>query len=221
MLKIMEGTIASVPPQGGRKHPQQEFLHKLIQPTFSSSAAARLLALRRLFLPVVAAHQSVSALMCVALTSCRTGEVLKECRTGRFAEVRPHPRIRWPPSAGCGHAVSDLDEAALIDILTRPKNAIVKQFQRLFEMEDISSSEVNDEALEGHRQQGDRPQDEARVVCAPSWKPCLLDSMYELPGATDVDKVLINKDVVERQSEADLRPWRQAQASRSGEGLII
>ena len=95
--------------------------------------------------------------------------------------------------------LSDLDESALIDILTNPKNALVKQFQRLFEMEDISL-EVTEDALKAIAQKAITRKTGARGLRS-IMENVLLDSMFELPGSTDVEKVIINKEVVEGKAK--------------------
>ena len=91
--------------------------------------------------------------------------------------------------------LTDLDEAALIDILTSPKNALVKQFQRLFEMEDINL-EFGEDALKAIANKAITRKTGARGLRS-IMESVLLDSMYELPGSTDVEKVIINRDAVE------------------------
>jgi ATP-dependent Clp protease ATP-binding subunit ClpX len=95
--------------------------------------------------------------------------------------------------------LSDLDESALIDILTRPKNALVKQFQRLFEMEDIGL-EVSEDALQAIAQKAILRKTGARGLRS-IMESVLLDSMFDLPGSTDVEKVIINKDVVDGKAK--------------------
>ena len=93
----------------------------------------------------------------------------------------------------------DLDEAALIDILTRPKNALVKQYQRLFEMEDIQL-DVTEDALKAIAGKAITRKTGARGLRS-IMETVLLDSMYELPGSQDVEKVVINKDVVDGKAK--------------------
>jgi ATP-dependent Clp protease ATP-binding subunit ClpX len=127
----------------------------------------------------------------------RTGEILKEVEPEDLLKFGLIPEFvgRLPVVA----TLTDLDENALIDILTRPKNALVKQFQRLFEMEDISL-EVNDDALKAIAHKAIARKTGARGLRS-IMEAVLLDSMYELPGATDVEKVVINKDVVEGKAK--------------------
>ena len=95
--------------------------------------------------------------------------------------------------------LSDLDEVALVDILTNPKNALVKQYQRLFEMEDIEL-EVTDDALKAIAHKAIARKTGARGLRS-IMEQVLLDSMYELPGSPDVDKVVVSGEVVEGKAK--------------------
>ncbi|MDR3448780.1 MAG: AAA family ATPase, partial [Alphaproteobacteria bacterium] len=127
----------------------------------------------------------------------RTGEILAATEPEDLLKFGLIPEFvgRLPVIA----TLTDLDEAALIDILTSPKNALVKQFQRLFEMEDIAL-EVDEGALKAIANKAIARKTGARGLRS-IMESVLLDSMYELPGSTDVEKVIVSKDVVEGKAK--------------------
>ena len=191
LLKLMEGTVASVPPQGGRKHPQQEFL-QIDTTNILFICGGAFAGLEK----IISRRERSSAIGFGADVADEESRNLEEL----YASLEPEDLLQYgliPEFVGRLPVVATLeklDEVALIKILTEPRNALIKQYQRMLELEDVRLT-FTDEAISAIARRAIDRKTGARGLRS-ILEDILLDTMFHLPSSEGVEEVVVNQEVV-------------------------
>ena len=196
LLKIMEGTVASVPPQGGRKHPQQDFL-QIDTTNILFICAGAFGGIEK----IIAKRGSSSSIGFSAKLESennrRIDNILNNLEPQDLLQYGLIPEFigRLPIIA----TLKDLDKKALIEILTEPKNALIKQYKKMFQLDQVKLT-FTDEALIAVADKAILRETGARGLRS-ILENILIDTMYSLPDMENVEEVIINNDVVQNETK--------------------